>query len=439
MKPAQPPAEWGLARRILFRFTLVYVILYTVPILLSYAGHFAMLYEQPWTWILENLFVPYARVLDWVVGWVAENVFHIEITTPLVSVINGDTPAVCIQLLCYAALAALAAAGWSLVDRRRDGHPRLGELFRVYARFALAVPILLYGSFKLIMSQYSDPSLDQLTTPLGDYPAGHLMFTFHSASVPYTMFAGAVEVIAGLLLTFRRTTLLGALMCTGAMTQVVMLNVCYDVFVKLFSTHLLLLSVVVAAPDLRRLFHFLVLNRHVPAADIRSIFRRQSLRWAALILRMVLVLGLFGLMMYESYHMATIQGYLRPKPPLYGIWNVQEIVVDGQVQPPIASDTKSWRRIIIEYPDMFVIQQWDDSRQFYPGELNVEQRTIVMAKMDNPRWAATFTYTEPEPGLLVLQGTMDGKQVRITLRRQDETQFRLNGEFHWIRQLPRQG
>ena len=97
-------------------------------------------------------------------------------------------------------------------------------------------------------------------------------------------------MLGGLLLVARRTTLLGALVSIGVLTNVVMLNFCYDVPVKLFSAHLLAMAVFLVLPDLRRLADLLVFNRGVePAADPAAL-RRKWLHRGALVLRTVFVL-----------------------------------------------------------------------------------------------------------------------------------------------------
>ena len=73
------------------------------------------------------------------------------------------------------------------------------------------------------------------------------------ASESYNVFTGAGEILGGLLLTTRRTTLLGAIVSLGVLGHVAMLNFSYDVPVKLFSLHLLAMAVFLIAPDLRRL------------------------------------------------------------------------------------------------------------------------------------------------------------------------------------------
>src|SRR5947199_10310512 len=87
-------------------------------------------------------------------------------------------------------------------------------------------------------------------------------------STPYTIFTGVGEVIGGVLLFFRRTTTLGALIICGVMANVVALNFSYDVRVKVFSSLLLFLTIFLLVPDLRRLMNIFVLNRSTPAANL---------------------------------------------------------------------------------------------------------------------------------------------------------------------------
>jgi len=83
---------------------------------------------------------------------------------------------------------------------------------------------------------------------IGDQSPMGLLWNFMGASAPYTIFGGLGELIGGLLLTNRRTALLGALISAAVMSQVVMLNFSYDVPVKIYSSELLLTARVLIAP-----------------------------------------------------------------------------------------------------------------------------------------------------------------------------------------------
>ena len=134
--------------------------------------------------------------------------------------------------------------------------------------------MITYGSVKVIKSQFPNPTLDRLLQPFGDASPMGLLWTFMGASESYNIFTGAGEMLGGLLLTTRRTTLLGALVCFGVMSHVAMLNFSYDVPVKLFSMHLLAMALFLMAPDLGRLARMFVLNRPVEPAVFRPLSRR---------------------------------------------------------------------------------------------------------------------------------------------------------------------
>jgi hypothetical protein len=438
LPPVRTPGQWGLARRILFRLTFVYLILYMVPSLLGEARLFAMFLGQPWPWITEYVFQPYANVLMEVVGWVAEQVFHVELAVP---VMNGDFTADWLLMLCHGVLAAAATAVWSLVDRNRPNYTRLYRWFRVAVCFYLASQMIVYGMVKVIPNQFGVLAPEALTTEIGYLNRMSLLWTFMAASPAYTIFAGAAEVLGGLLLTCRRTRLLGVMVTIGVMVNVVTLNFCYDVVVKLHSSHLLVITLFLAAPDLRRLFDFFVLGRTPqPSAD-RPLFTRPWLRRGARVLAAVMVLGFVGVNVDANLVRSQAFGHLAPKAPLHGIWNVREMVADGVVQPPLVSDQRYWQRVIFNpgapglYPATLRVTRLDQSQLAYVVQINTDQYTVILMKFDDPNWQATLTYREPAPGVLVLEGMLDGRRVRITFHGVDESRLPVNRPMHWIMDL----
>ena len=132
---------------------------------------------------------------------------------------SGDTTWNYVQVFCFLVLALAATAIWTFLDRRRADYARLDDWLRVYVRFALSLTMLLYGAIKVIPSQFPAPSLDRLVQPFGDASPMGILWTFMGASAAYTIFSGAREMLGGLLLVARRTTLLGALVSAGVLTQ----------------------------------------------------------------------------------------------------------------------------------------------------------------------------------------------------------------------------
>ena len=95
----------------------------------------------------------------------------------------------------------------------------------------------------------------------GDLSPASVLWLQVGSSHPYEMTLGAVEVLAGLLMFLPRTATLGTLLGLASMAQVFLLNMTFDVPVKILSGHLLLMSLVLLAPQLRRLTDLFVLQR----------------------------------------------------------------------------------------------------------------------------------------------------------------------------------
>src|SRR5437763_16588523 len=137
--------------------------------------------------------------------------------------------------------------------------------------------MITYGAMKVIKLQFSYPGPDRLLETYGESSPMRLLWTFMGASDEYTWFTGAGEMLGGLLLCTRRTTLLGALVSFGVMLHVAVLNFCYDVPVKLFSTHLVLMSVFLTLPDLPWLAKVFVLGRRAEPREVPPLTRRKWL------------------------------------------------------------------------------------------------------------------------------------------------------------------
>lgn len=416
-------ARWSLARRFSFRFAFVYLVLYLLPFPLN---------------IIPGIDVPvqtaYEAVWGFVVPEVADSVFGTEAT--LTANGSGDTTFDYVQVFTYFVLALAAAGIWSFLDRRRAHYARLWEWLRVYVRFALAVYLIGYGAVKVIPTQFSPPTLDRLVQPFGDASPMGILWTFMGASMAYTIFAGVSEMLGGLLLISRRTATLGAIVGAGVLTNVVALNFCYDVPVKLLSSHLLAMAVFLILPDLGRLTNLLVLNRRVEPAPIEPLFRRPWLHRSALGLRTIFLVGYAGFALYQSWGVLHEYGALSPEPPLYGIWKVDEFVADGSPRPPRLTDDLRWRRLIFSRPGLAVIQAMDGSRTRYGLDLSPEKKTLTLAKRDDPKWRSGLTYRQPGPKLLTVEGTFDGHEIQARLSLEEPKFLLTTRGFHWINEFP---
>jgi hypothetical protein len=425
---ARPDApEWSPLKRVLFRFSFVYLLLYCFPFPLNVIPHAEVL-SKPWVALWDT-------IVSWT-GWMA---FQVEADNKHNG--SGDTTYDYVLVFCYFVVAVLAAAVWTWLGRKRTETSRLDGGLRFYVRLVLATFMISYGAAKAIKSQFAFPMLDELLQSIGSSSPMGLVWNFMGASTAYTMFTGMVEMLGGFLLAFRRTTLLGALVSIGAMTNVLMLNLCYDVPVKLFSAHLLLMAVFLALPGLKRLAGLFLLNRRVERMEERPLFADPRRNRVAHLTTVALLVLFAGWSLYESWQDSRQYGDLMPKPPLQGIWTAEEVVSDGVARPPLLTDGTRWRYVVFSYPEEMSIYLMDGSaekaRQFFKLALDEKKGSMKLTKYRDPRWRAVFAYRRPAPGALEMEGTLDGQRIRARLRRMDESKFQLVSRgFHWVNEYP---
>jgi hypothetical protein len=140
---------------------------------------------------------------------------------------------------------------------------------------------------------------------------------------------------------------------------------------------------------------------------------------------------------YINVRFWEIAGGGAPKSALYGIWEVEELSIDGEVRLPVLNDyDRRWRRVLFDSPDRMAVQRTDDSFARYGVSIDTSGKTVTLTKGDPPArtWSARFTYERPSEDRLVLDGEMDGYRVRALLMRVELDTFRLlSGGFRWIR------
>ena len=418
--------SWSYASRVAFRFAFTYVILF------CYA-----------TQILTSLF-PIPKFdpstmwpLPQIVFWTAAHVFGV--TTPLVyqGSGSGDKTFDWVLTFCLLVIAALVTAVWSALDRKRSNYSVMQKWFRLFLRFALASQMFVYGIDKVIPLQMRFPNLTKLVEPFGNFSPMGVLWSSVGASPGYEIFVGSAEVLAGILLVIPRTVTLGALVCLADLIEIFMLNMTYDVPVKLFSFQLLVLVLLLLAPEFPRLARFFLLNRPTGPAPTAKLFSTRRGNRFALFAQIAFGIWMAGINLYSARDGWFTYGGGRAKSPVYGIWDVDELSIDGHVRSPLLGDYGRWRRAIFDFPGFMSFQRMDDSFVTYATSFSPSRKTVAFTKRDDKNWKADFTLELPNPDQLTLNGTMDGHKMYMKLRLVDRNKFLLvNRGFHWISEYP---
>ena len=420
------PARWNPATKIAFRFAFVYFLLYNlfIPLHLLPFPPFSQIYRL------------YSWLSSIAVRWVSVHVLFLKhnFATDYLntSAQSKDTTFDYVQALCFLIIAVLATVIWSLLDRRRQNYQWLHKWFMVYLRLSLAAAMIPYGAAKIVPAQFPAPTLSRMFDTYGNSSPASLLWTFMGASRSYSIFGGAAELIGGLLLVVPRLATLGALISAAVMANVLMLNVGYDVAVKLGSIHLVLMALIIVLPDGLQLVDFFVRHRTARLTPIPPLVRKIWLNRAFVVLQIAFGFVLLVHDLQQWHHMAA-QIEADKNTALFGIWSVDDFNFDMHPAPPLLSDTLRWQRFIVETTDGAAIQGMTGSLQYVYFHPNPGGKSFTLTRYGDPDWVAEFTYDNAGPDHLVLTGTLNGRAASIRLHKEDESKFPLKSNgFRWV-------
>jgi hypothetical protein len=439
--PDVAESRWHPATLIVFRFAFVYF------------GVYVLLTQMLNTMILiPRLGFPQLGGLGplrGIVMWVGAHV--LGIAKPFSSQLTGSGDMLFDWVQAFTLLlgAVLATMIWTAVARERTNHAKLYAAFRVFVRFALGTTMLSYGFAKVVPLQMSAPGLTRLLEPFGEFSPMGVLWASIGASRSYEMITGAAEVTGGLLVMIPQTTKIGAILCFVDTADVFALNMTYDVPVKLFAVHLVLMSLLLIAPDARRLVNFFLRGRADRLTTEPTLGGSRQARIRATGLQLTFA---------TYYAIVSLWGSLRtwhqfgggaPKSPLYGIWDVQRMTIDGVERAPLLTDSTRWRRVLFDAPGFMQIRRMTDGITGFVPKIDTVAHTMALkpsiainasgsfVRPDESKPPQTLAYTRPERTHLVIDGALDGHTLHVELAYRDPNAFMLRSRgFHWVQERP---
>lgn len=200
--------------------------------------------------------------------------------------------------------------------------------------------LMPYALFKLGLMQMGRPDFPELLITLGEKSPMGLLWTFMGFSPVVQFLAGLAEFVAALLLLWRRTAWLGGLIGFIDLAVVWLLNMTFDVPVKIPSAFQALLYLLVLAPWLPRLFRFLA-GRATEAVEPPRVITSDKVHRVTRFfpaVAAVVALGAAGFAMFSGIPKALD----RDGTELSGLYAVS----GGDIEPaPALSDDQRWAAI----------------------------------------------------------------------------------------------
>ena len=399
---------WTAFQKIGFRFLFIYFSFYCFCLIGS------------------GLFKP-------LVHWVGDAIFHISYDFSIKGYGSGDTTYQYLLLFIIASFSVIGTLIWTLFDRR-PSYNQLAYTLRLLLRFTLIPFLFIYGFIKVFHLQMPPPDNTRLMQTLGEMSPMGLAWTFMGYSKAYSIFAGLSEVIAGLLLISRRLQAIGAIVLIAVMGNVFMMNMAFDIPVKIFSFHLMLMGIVLLAFNAKRFTRASILGKAVQEENSYPIHSKEAKKVIRIVKASVTVL-IIAVFVFSGF--GRLDRFQEMSDPtLKGVWEVQTFIKNGVDQPLLVTNDELWRYVIVDYTTMTSIKTMNGKAKRYSSATNDSLKSISFGSTRDA-WDSKMTYSL-EKDTLELSGVFENDSLQVKLIKKDPKDFNLtNRGFNWINEAPR--
>ncbi len=351
---------------------------------------------------------------------------------------SGDTTYNYVELLVCFVLALMSAIIWSLFNKNEKHYDTFLHWFLIVLRYFLVYQLLGYGYAKLFYLQFGQPNLMRLLEPYGQSTPMGIAWTFIGLSKPYTVISGALEILAAVLLLFRRTTLAGGLLALVLMFNIMLINYCYDVPVKIFSTQLVIYSIIIIACNGYALYCVLWTHKSVNATEFKSVFTPKKLNITRIILKALFILYFIGFDGYSQYQTIAEYGEGRPKPPLQGIYKSTQLIKNNDTLRLFSDSTLIKTLAIGNWDNHAYVYQVNDRRYGLSFKIDTIKKTILANSFLDTLVKYTLNYKMLNDTLLNINGIYKKDTINYTFNKVNlKATFPLIGTgFNWVNEFP---
>ncbi len=406
-------SSWNIWSKLSFRLVCSYFLLY---IFLMFFGGF---FETPFRWI-------------------GTNILNITYEYDRSGFGSGDNTYAYVSLFVNVVLALIIFAAWSFLDRKRASYNAFYYWFKVLLRIFLIFFMFTYGFVKVFQIQFQSPSLIRLLQPLGEMSPMGLAWTYMGYSKGFGAFAGIMEIIGGILLIPRRTIALGAFIIIGVMAQVAMMNFTFDIPVKLFSIHLVLMAIVLFVSDSKRFFYAFINDKKYAFQTSYHPIKEKDYHYIMFWIKLVGLIFVLSFAVIFGYNTEKKMGPNNPAnlSEFYGIWETEHFIKNGDTLLPLITNNDYWRYLILERKNQSTVKTMTDNLERYYFEVDTLEQKLSMYKPDGDKDSLNISYTY-KTKTLHLKGILEEDSIDVYLSLKNLEDFPLTSRgFNWINERP---
>jgi hypothetical protein len=329
---------WTNKQKIAFRIAFLYILFLCIP---SYAGFYQHLFN------LEFSKITYHDFQSVVAFWPPQ-IILIESEEGVFGIFNY------VNLFLVFVVAVAGGIIWTVFDKKSVNYSKLYYWIRVLARYRLAYGMIGWGLKKAFPMQMVYPTQGMLNTPFIDFAEKKLYWSHVGVSFNYTVFLGFAEIIPGLLLLHRKTSVLGAALAAVVTFNICIANHAYDAGVAVPAAYFAVIGIFIAWYDLPKIWKLLVNEkdilqpyRYYPTFDKkwqRHLRTGLKITFNFIFVPLAAAAWAYGFFNGNNYNIPSTPGLVNTK----GYYNVTEFRLNNKLVPYSPQDSIRWQDAIFE-------------------------------------------------------------------------------------------
>jgi hypothetical protein len=365
-----------------------------------------------------HLFDFYTDTLRWAIGSFSVKIPLYMGFTPTLKDLSSDS----IGLYFLLATLLILSLTLTFFFRRRIGREnteRFCQLTYTIIAFYLSLILIKYGIDKLFKTQFNLPEPNLLYTPLGMLDKDILFWSTMGTSRAYNIFMGTLEIIPAVLLLFKKTRILGGMIATAVMINVVAINLSFDISVKLYSSFLLFLAIYISYPGLRPLYALFILQEKVNPEIIKHKFSNlKGYNW----FKSIIILTILAEALYPYFKSGNFNDDKAPRPLLHGAY---EVLFDSSNNNP-----SRIKRVFIHRDGYLIFQDEQDQMTDFKLEIDPLKNELLVSDYDGSSNVLQYSYKN-KTKTLTLTLPFDAKSKIICKQLDHENLPLMQEQFHW--------
>lgn len=340
--------------------------------------------------------------------------------------IHSDTTGMYLHFLNALVLSVWISFLWFFFKPQGTSTELIKYIANTIARYWLIFELFAYGWSKVFHWQFYLPEPNVLYTPAGNISSDLFYWSSMGSSSIYSLVTGMAEILAAVLLIFRRTIFAGAVFALFILANVFLINISFNISVKCFSFFLLLMALSILIYEWINVFPKKYESIWVPLFRFVHPVKYH-------VTKSIVIILFLGISLWPYISSGNFNDAKEKRPYLHGAYEVNSFLMNNQERLPLTTDPLRWRRVFIHRSGYLIVQFMDDHQQDFKIQMDIKgKRMRLIEQVEQKEFAVFHFFTNSKDELIRLEGVANKQDLFISLKTIPyKSMPLLNTEFSW--------